>query len=440
MMNINFPVAGVFLTLFFSLGGVCASGQEMRQSDTVRWEQGGLRLSDMRPVSVEKGATYRLYPVPDTISVPDYSPDKTDTANTQRVVGNYSDYIRLLTEEELDPVIQFVPSVGYELIFRKEGNLKYAEKVSYTYFLKSQAKYDINRCDNWSLRYNQVQFDIYEAYRRQKEALMSSGQVRLANSLYFRDQKEAALRTFRMESGYGRDTAVIKQYEHRYASMLDTLAPNPEYVVRTDHDNHGLSFSAGVFYEHFIDGVPGELITTPGFFVGLGYSYRKICLQLEMGGLDAGHMSQRDFWHDPELDYDWRMNGKTRSGRVSANLGYKVVDRPYLTLTPFVGVGLMSVSQKTNKYDPVLKDGYQYSHLNGFRTQAGLKVDWKVARNLRPSSTRHISESDRDISYEEHKVSLRLYGARTQFADIGPAYSVFIGVAYQFDRWNIFKL
>ena len=117
-----------------------------------------------------------------------------------------------------------------------------------------------------------------------------------------------------------------------------------------------------------------------------------------------------------------------------------MVDRPYLTLTPFVGVGLMSVSQKTNKYDPVLKDGYQYSHLNGFRTQAGLKVDWKVARNLRPSSTRHISESDRDISYEEHKVSLRLYGARTQFADIGPAYSVFIGVAYQFDRWNIFKL
>ena len=439
-MNIIFPVAGVFLTLFFSLGGVCASGQEMRQSDTVRWEQGRLRLSDMRPVRVEKGATYRVYPVPDTISVPDYSPDKTDTANTQRVVGNYSDYIRLLTEEELDPVIQFVPSVGYELIFRKEGNLKYTEKVSYTYFLKSQAKYDINRCDNWSLRYNQVQFDIYEAYRRQKEALMSSGQVRLANSLYFRDQKEAALRTFRMESGYGRDTAVVKQYEQRYAAMLDTLAPNPEFEIRTDHDDHGFSISLGMFYEHFIDGVPGDLIVTPGLFVGLGYNYRNVSLRLEIGGLTVGHLSERDFWHDPELDYDWIVNGKTRSGRVSANLGYKVVDRPYFTLTPYIGVGVISISQKTDIIDSVLKNGFLYSNLNGLITQAGLSIDWKTVRNLRPSSSRYISESEHNISYEEQKVSLRLYGTRTQFPDIGPAYSVFIGVAYQFDKWNILRL
>ena len=439
MMNINFPVAGVFLTLFFSLGGVCASGQEMRQSDTVRWEQGGLRLSDMRPVSVEKGATYRVYPVPDSISVPDYSPEKADTESIQRVIQRYSDYISLVTEEDIHPVIQFVPSVGYELIFRKEGNLKYTEKVSYTYFLKSQAKYDINRCDNWSLRYNQVQFDIYEAYRRFQESLMSSGQKSLAKSDYFKDQKESALRTFRMESSYGRDTSVIKQYEQRYAAMLDTLPPHPEFRVYTDHDDNGFSFSAGVSYEHFIDGVPGELITTPGLFVGLGYSYRNICLQLELGGLDAGHLSQRDFWHDPKLDYDWRMNGKTRSARVSANLGYKVVDRPYLTLTTFVGVGVISISQKTDIIDPDLRERFLNSDLNGFRTQAGLKIDWKIARNLRPSSTRFIREYDHDITYEEQKVSLRLYGTRTQFPVIGPAYSVSIGVGYQFDSWNIYR-
>jgi hypothetical protein len=439
MMNINFPVAGVFLTLFFSFGGVCASGQEMRQSDTVRWEQGGLRLSDMRPVSVKKGATYRVYPVPDTISVPDYSPDKTDTANTQRVVGNYSDYIRLLTEEELDPVIQFVPSVGYELIYRKEGNLKYTEKVSYTYFLKSKTTYDINRCDSWSLRYNQVQFDIYEAYRRWHESLMSSGQKNLARSLYFEDLEKAALRTFRMESSYGRDTSVIKQYEQRYAAMLDTLLPHPEFRVYTDHDDNGFSFSAGVSYEHFIDGVPGELITTPGLFVGLGYSYRNICLQLELGGLDAGHLSQRDFWHDPKLDYDWIENGKTTSARVSANLGYKVIDRPYLTVTPFIGVGLMSISQKTDIIDPVLKDRFQNSDLNGTRTQAGFNIDWKIVRNMRPTTSRYISKSEHNLTYEEQKVSLRLYGIRTQFPVIGPAYSVSIGVGYQFDSWNIYR-
>lgn len=437
MMNINFPVAGVFLTLFFSFGGVCASGQEMRQSDTVRWEQGGLKYSDMRPVRIDKGATYRVYPVPDSISVPDYSPEKADTDSTQRVIQRYSDYIRLLTEEELDPVIEFFPSVGYELIFRKEGNLKYTEKVSYTYFLKSQAKYDINRCDNWSLRYNQVQFDIYEAYRRWHESLMSSGQKNLARSLYFEDLEKAALRTFRMESSYGRDTSVIKQYEQRYAAMLDTLLPHPEFRVYTDHDDNGFSFSAGVSYEHFIDGVPGELITTPGLFVGLGYSYRNICLQLELGGLDAGHLSQRDFWHDPKLDYDWIENGKTRSARVSANLGYKVIDRPYLTVTPFIGVGLMSISQKTGIIDPVLKDRFQNSDLNGTRTQAGFNIDWKIVRNMRPTTSRYISKSEHNVTYEEQKVSLRLYGIRTQFPDIGPAFSVFIGVAYQFDSWNI---
>ena len=440
MMNKTFPTAETILTLLFSFGAVCASGQEIRVSDTVRWEQGGLRLSDMRPVNIDKGATYRVYPVPDSISVPEYSNYKTDSVRIQRAVTNYFEYIRLATEAEPDPVIQFESKVGYELIKRQDANLKYTEKVSYTYYLRSKATYDINRCDSWSLRYNQVQFDIYEAYRRWQETLMSSGQKSLARSNYFKDQKEAALRTFRMESSYGRDTAVVKQYEKRYAAMLDTLAPNPEYVVQTDHDNHGLSFSLGVFCEHFIDGVPNELITTPGFFVGLGYSYKNISLQLEMGGLDVGHLTQRNFWHDPKLDYDWRVSGKTKSARVSANLGYKVIDRPYLTLTPFIGVGIMSISQKTGIIDPVLKDRFQNSDLNGTRTQAGLNIDWKIVRKLRPSSTRYISEADRDISYEEQKVSLRLYGTRTQFPDIGPAYSVFIGVAYQFDKWNISRL
>ena len=394
----------------------------------------------MRPVNIDKGATYRVYPVPDSISVPEYSNYKTDSVRIQRAVTNYFEYIRLATEAEPDPVIQFESKVGYELIKRQDANLKYTEKVSYTYYLRSKATYDINRCDSWSLRYNQVQFDIYEAYRRWQETLLSSGQKALARSYYFKDQKEAALRTFRMESSYGRDTAVVKQYERRYAAMLDTLAPNPEYVVRTDHNYHGLSFCLGVFYEHFIDGVPGELITTPGLFVGLGYSYRNISLQLEMGGLDIGHLSERHFWHDPKLDYDWIENGKTKSVRVSANLGYKAIDRPYLTLTPFIGVGLMSVSQKTDIIDPDHKDRLQNSELNGTRTQAGLKIDWKIVRNLRPSSYRYISETTHDLSYEEQKVCLRLYGTRTQFPDIGPAYSVFIGVAYQFDKWNISRL
>ena len=436
-MNKTFPTAGTILTLLFSFGAVCASGQEIRVSDTVRWEQGGLRLSDMRPVNIDKGATYRVYPVPESISVPDYSPGKEDLAEIQRAVTSYFEYVIFASEAEPYPVIQFEPKVGYELIKRQDGNLKYTEKVSYTYFLKSQAKYDINRCDSWSLRYNQVQFDIYEAYRRWHESLMSSGQKNMARSLYFEDLEKAALRTFRMESSYGRDTAVIKQYEQRYAAMLDTLAPNPEYVVRTDHDNNGLSFSLGVFYEHFIDGVPGELITTPGLFVGLGYSYKNISLQLEMGALDVGHLSERDFWHDPKLDYDWIENGKTKSGRVSANLGYKVIDRPYLTVTPFIGVGLMSISQKTGIIDSVLNDGFQHSDLNGTRTQAGLNIDWKIVRNLRPTTSRYISKSEHNVTYEEQKVSLRLYGSRTQFPDIGPAYSVFIGVAYQFDLWNI---
>ncbi len=430
-MNNSFPTAGTILTLLFLFWAAGASGQEIRVSDTVRWEQGGLKLSDMKPVYNDKGATYRVYPVPDSIVIPVQWSTKTDfitdTIRLRRGRSDY-DYYRFLMEQERDPIIEIDFRVGYDKIYGQEGNLKYAEKRSFSYILRSQTKYDINRCDSWCLRYNQVQFDIFEGYRRWQEELISSGQKSLARSSYFSNLQEAALRTFRMESSYGRDTAVVKQYEQRYAAMLDTLLPNPVYVPSTDHDNHGLCLTLGAFYEHFVDGVPGELITTPGLFVGLGYSYRNLCLQLELGGLAVGHVPERDFWHDPKQDYDWIQYGSTRAGRVSANLGYKVIDRPYFTLTPYVGIGIMSISQKTNILDSDVNNGFRYSDLNGSRVQAGLNLDWKIVRNL---NTGYLD------NYYEQKVSLRLYGARMQFADIGPAYSVFIGVAYQFEKWNI---
>lgn len=432
-MNKPYPII-TMLMLSVCMSAAGADASDALVSDTIYWEDGKLEWSDFTLYFTEKEATYRVYPVPDSLVIPYYAPmvPKVQPVGRRLINRNYLDY---LDEQEPNPAITVNPMTRVRFVRREEGNFKYYEGMSFTYTLKSRNRYDVNRCDSWSLRYSQVQFDIVEAVRRQFTAVDILNPGDRAVSDYFRDIEKAGLRTFRMESSYGRDTSVIRQYEERYAAILDSLEPNPIYKAGPVNCGHGYSLIFGLFYEHFIDGLPGELITSPGLQMGMGYNYNNLSLQFILAGADVGHVPYAPFHYDSKLDYQWREGRKVTAARLSLNIGYRVLDRPYISVAPFAGAGYMSLSQKTNLPDPNNAEKYAYSDLYGQYYRLGLNLDWKLGRSLSAGISDSESLWNYNRVYREQKARFQLYGARTQLSGIGTGYSVGLSISFNIDTW-----
>ncbi len=429
-MRKPFPTIAL-LILSICLRAVGADARDGVAPDTVYWNDGRIDWSDFTPYYSEKGATYRVYPVPDTI----YHPKLPQRPYPVRDYTSYRSFYDFLDEQDPDPVITLEHGTGVRFVKRQEGNLRYIEGLSFTYMLKSKSRYDINRCDSWGLRYSQVQFDIVETVRRQFVEVSNLRQVDRAASAYYKDLETAALRTFRMESSYGRDTAVIRRYEERYASILDSLAPNTLYEAGSINCIHGFYMELGLCYEHFIDGLPGELITSPGAQMGMGYNFKNLSFQLNMNYCSVGHVPYTPFHYDSELDYQWRNGRKVTCSRTLLNIGYRVWDKPYIAIAPFVGAGFLSLSQETDIPNSKVPDRFINSDLYGQYYRFGLILDWKLLRSLGAGIGEVVTLSNYNRVYSEQKIRFQLYGALTHLDGIGTGYSVGMSVAFHYDTW-----
>ena len=103
------------------------------------------------------------------------------------------------------------------------GNTRFISRKLKLYMYKSLSWYDPDKYPEWSLRYNQAEFDMIEVLRRQYQNALNSDSVSYETDNYYRKLLKNRTETFDSETDFGADTAAIARYEEQVREQLATV-------------------------------------------------------------------------------------------------------------------------------------------------------------------------------------------------------------------------
>ena len=301
------------------------------------------------------------------------------------------------------------------------GNFKIPVLKTTTKMNKLASWYDPDKSTDWTLRYEQTRFNMLEVLRRRMQNSFNRNFMENNLEAYYEQLINITMSAFDMESNYGTDTLVVLQYEQQYNNELDTIRLEPVQIPAFRTKDWGLSMHAGIGYEKYRTPMSEGVTPATGFHFGFGALYRNLCFDFQ-GLLGwSGALQCDNFFYDSKYDYTWTKGKKVRAGNMTIDAGYRVLDNPNLSITPFAGIGVSFVDQDSDT-PRQNNNTFESSEINGFRTQAGLAFDWKIRRNLNASF--YSGE------YTESKIRFAISGARTNFESIGTTYSLNASVVF----------
>ena len=106
-----------------------------------------------------------------------------------------------------------------------------------------------------------------------------------------------------------------------------------------------------------------------------------------------------------------------------------MLDNSNLSLTPFVGLGVSFIYQDSDTPRDNSNDSFEPSGISGFRTQAGLALDWKYRRRI----STYLYGAD----YTESKIRFAITGSRTDYKGLGATYALNASIILLIQSWNL---
>ncbi len=311
----------------------------------------------------------------------------------------------------------------------KVGNFRFPAIKTTTRMNKLASWYDPDRCTDWTLRYEQVRFDMLEVLRRQLQNSFNRNFMEDRLQDYYDQYITNTMQDFDRESNYGADTLVVLKYEEKYKSQMDTLTLIPVQIPEFTKKDWGVSINGGAGVEKYGSPVSNGVTPAIGFQYGFGAMYKKISFGLHGLLAWSDDLKCDNFYHDSKYDYNWTKGKSVSGGNIVLDAGYNVVDNSKITIVPLVGIGVTFIDQKTDIPRGNNKEAYENSEIDGFRAQAGLALDWKIRRSLNT----YLYGAD----YTETKIRFAVNGARTNFKGIGPTYSLNASIVFYAESWNL---
>ena len=310
---------------------------------------------------------------------------------------------------------------------QKVGNFKFPVLVSTTKMNTLSSWYDPDKCNDWTLRYEQTRFDMLEVLRRRMQNSFNRNFMEKNLDAYYEQLISTTLAAFDMESNYGTDTLVILKYEQQYKNELDTMTMIPAQIPVFQIQNWGLSLNVGVGFEKYGLPVSEGVTSATGMEFGFGVLYKKMSFDFQGLLAWSGRLRCDNFFYDSKYDYNWTKGKKVSAGNININAGYRVFDNSNLSVTPLVGIGVSFIDQYTDTPRGNNKNSFENSEIDAFRTQAGLAFDWKIRRNLNT----YVYSAD----YTESKIRFAITGARSNFEGLGPTYSLKASIIFLAESW-----
>ncbi len=158
---------------------------------------------------------------------------------------------------------------------------------------------------------------------------------------------------------------------------------------------------------------------------------KKACL--DFGCLFAlkNHLSKDGSVVDTDLGYKWVTDKSIDYVTACLDFGYVVLDNDFFSVRPYFGMGGGMLHQDTGLVEGIDKESI-ISSLPCFRSQCGLKIDYKFWRQLTS-----IPNEVYNSRYFETKLSFKVSIARSFFKEIDPFWSINAGLVFDIVIWDI---
>ena len=302
---------------------------------------------------------------------------------------------------------------------QKHGNLTYRGYQIRTGFDKSSTWVRTEHISDRLLRYNQLIFDIAEAYSRemQNEINSNSGYGTSYVIEHYANKGKNMIEKLAEESKWGDDISVIERYEREFAEKLQVMPADtiPQIKLKNWGGGYQIGYSAGIF-----TGAGKELLK-PHHNITLGFvaSYKRshFILDMEMGsGKTRAELPLIGYVNGSKQEIT--LPAETGLGHVGIDLdyGYAVYDGSFLKACPFVGVGASIFNKDLDNGDETTT-----ANLGGLNLLAGLNLNWKLKRVLS------------SMTYNETAIRTKIYAARTNIVkNAAPVWSINLGIAFDF--------
>jgi len=222
--------------------------------------------------------------------------------------------------------------------------------------------YDPSKVTDWDLKYNQILYDM--ALLSMKQAIQDNHNGLVGTyEIYgrYRQIYDATKVDFMTRSVSGRDTAVISSYEDSLKAEVAKIESEdffsaPFYLSGSGaipaagginyNSNYTLALMLGYENNCYLTGLSENLGCFNGFNISAELRI-KSQFRFEMQyAMLWGKVKTPDFYYDKENDYLWK-DKTARDGIIRIGVGFKVLSRDRISLTPFAGVQASSISQDT---------------------------------------------------------------------------------------------
>lgn len=309
----------------------------------------------------------------------------------------------------------------------KTGNLKYETYKVDLLMDKLKSWYDPEQ-GLFAPTYFQAEFDMAEVTRRRMQSEMNRNPRESADiSQYYFRIIENRIGTYEQESRHGRDHDAVERYAAAVRAELDTVGIEPLQAPEIGKKKNGIGMFIGYGAELF--GGPASAGVPMGNALdwGFGFPVRRWSIIVDMC-LGIGSPLKTDgFYHDSRYDYDWARGKNVTSSSMNIIGGYHILDKDYWAVMPLAGFGVGFMDQKMDAEHTKDKNSTS-SETAGFRLLAGLQLSCKLARTIYGVTDGGLSEST---------VNFRIYGASTDYRQVGRSYSINFGITLD---WTAFSL
>tara|TARA_B100000809_G_C15126208_1_gene526336 strand:+ start:1349 stop:2488 length:1140 start_codon:yes stop_codon:yes gene_type:complete len=236
------------------------------------------------------------------------------------------------------------------------------------------------------LKYHQVEFNIFEFYRRvfQREALEDLNTQNIEERFNeVLSEMDYTLYQYKKTTLYGSKNKEINEWHKKVEELLKSEKPN--YFPEIETRNWGYGGYFGFEYVQFTDDFMSFLNYKWGLSLGFEMNYKQSYLIANLTGISSSLKS------DLFLDEQLSAGIKTHFTQYSVSYGYNMLDKPKFNLIPFIGIGGTTFMERTDEENKFTKFTYSYNY--------GVNFDYKFKStyNLIP-----------DINNKKHERTLYL--------------------------------
>ena len=334
--------------------------------------------------------------------------------------------------------VTFPGGLHWGILLKKDkstiGRIKYRHLIAQPYWNRSLSWIIPDQRSNLFIDYFNTAFKTLEYKCQEFQSVLDNNPT--GNDLFhFRQSLYHTMEAYSLSCDFGNDSLAVS----RCKSDLNEKANNPPPYVTANPCElaeevkaHSLC-GAGGHWGYIQEFWPGNwLFRSPipeGCFI-MSFRKNKACLDIGYIFSWDNHIAKGKNLYDSELNYTWVSDKANFYGAACLDLGYVILDNALFSIRPFLGAGIGRISQNLEQVESGDHKS-TVSSFNGFRSQCGVKFDYKFWRQLTS-----IPNDMYNSRYFETKLSLKLSVARSCFNGLDSFWSINAGLLFDIMIWD----